>query len=472
MRVPTAPIPAGPGRWNRQLATGSITSGNASKQHKGFWPMRTEGDDQLTPSPRLGPDDANALDALAAEGFTKPPATPREEQLVKLLRTLDKESNAEASARTRQRDVRVGVTMARVARLAQQAGAPRAAESHEDELSMLDQDALDAFVLAGYRSTKVPGTLADRARIAEGVGALLETGLRVDGNRNDRIEATLAAVQQSRMRLHPMETMRASRGGARWSDLISVAAILLIGASIVWPVSASVRANAQQAACAGNLASIAEALGLYAGNNRESMPVAPNGWGGWDTPRDARWWSVGRPGSNSANLFRLASLGYTKLGAMACGGNSNAVRDFTDGDPAHQYNDWTDLKQVSYSFQIRVPDPGAEFAWRGERGPATLLADRSPVVLRAVEGQVIFPMQNSPNHDGRGQNVLKSDGSVAWLKTPIDVSDDPKGNNIWLPSQIEELLHAAQMQMNTGQRMEPIKGREVPGSPRDPFLGP
>lgn len=460
--------------------------------------MRTEGDDQLNPAPRptpgtgprsgpgpgpvsgpestlrLGPEDAGALDALAEAGFTQPAATPREEHIVKLLRTLDHESTAEASARTSQREVRVGVTMARVARLAQQAGAARGeAEPHDDELSTRDQDALDAFVLAGYRANKVPGVLADRARVVEGVGALLEVGLSGAANgRADRIEATLAAVQQSRMRMHPLETVRASRGGMRWSDLISVAAILLIGASIVWPVSASVRASSQQAACGGNLASIAEALGLYAGNNREAMPVAPNGWGGWESPRDARWWSVGQPGSNSANLFRLASLGYTKLGAMACAGNPDAIRDFADADPAHQHNDWTDLQQVSYSFQIRVPEPGAEFAWRGERGPAILLADRSPVVLRAVRKQVIFPMQNSPNHGGRGQNVLKSDGSVAWLETPVDVSDDPNGNNIWLPSQIEDLIHQAQMQMNSGQRMEPIKGREVPGSPRDPFLGP
>lgn len=440
--------------------------------------MRTEGDDQLNPSqystPRLGPDDEQALDALAAGGFTQPPATAREEQIVKLLRTLDHESTTEASARTRQRDVRVGVTMARVARLAQQAGGSRSVhEAQGDELSVLDQDAVDAFVLAGYRANKVPGALTDRARAAEGLGVLLESGLGgVAGGRGDRIEATLAAVRQSRMRLQPLETMRSGRGGMRWSDLISVAAVLMIGASIVWPVSASMRASAQQAACAGNLASVAEALGLYAGNNREAMPVAAAGWGGWEAPRDARWWSVGRPGSNSANLFRLASLGYTKLGAMACGGNPSAVREMGESDPSHPYSDWTDLKQVSYSFQIRVPEPGAQFAWRGDRGPAILLADRSPVVLRAVQNQVIFPMQNSPNHDGRGQNVLKSDGSVAWLESPFDTSEDPRGDNIWLPSQIEELIRAAEAQMTTGQRAEPIKGREVPGSPRDTFLGP
>lgn len=435
--------------------------------------MRTEGDDQLNPSPRLGPEDANALDALATSGFTQQPQTPREERIVKLLRTLEHESAAEAAARTRQRDVRVGVTMARVARLTRQAGAPRAdSEPHSDELSIHDQDALDALVQGGYRAAKVSGSFAERARAAESIGALLATGLSdVASGRDERINATMAAIQQSRMRLNPTEVVRSSRG-MRWSDLISVAAILLIGASIVWPLSASVRAQGQQTACAGNLASIAEALGLYAGNNREAMPVAAAGWGGWESPRDARWWSVGRPGSNSANLFRLASLGYTQLGAMACGGNPSAVRDLPDSDPSHQFGDWNDLKEVSYSFQIRVPEPGSELAWRGQRGPAILLADRSPVVLRAVQNQVIFPLQNSPNHDGRGQNVLRSDGSIAWLDTPIDTSDDPHGNNIWLPSQIEELIRAAESQMNTGQRMEPIKGREVPGSPRDTFLGP
>lgn len=457
----------------RVLAAGPIDSGDANEQHKGSWPMRTEGDDHINPSPRLGPDDAAALDALADAGFTGLPTSPRQEQIVKLLRTLERESASESAARTQQRDVRVGVTMARVAQAARLAQAMHHdPEAPIEELSTLDQDAIDAFVLAGYRAAKVPGALADRARVAENMGTLLEAGLAsASVGRADRIQATLAAVQQSRMQLDPAELPRASRG-IRWSDLISIAAVLLIGASVVWPLSASVRAKSQQAACGGNLASIAEALGLYAGNNREAMPVAPNGWGGWEAPRDARWWSVGHAGSNSANLFRLASLGYTKLGAMACAGNPDAVGDHPDSDPAHQRSDWSELHQVSYSFQIRVPDSGAEFAWRGDRGPAILLADRSPVVLRAVRNQVIYPMQNSPNHGGRGQNALKSDGSVVWLKTPIDTSDDPRGNNIWLPSQIENLIRTAEAQINAGQHMEPIKGREVPGSPRDPFLGP
>lgn len=433
--------------------------------------MRTEGDDHQHLNTRLTPEDASALDELVDGGFSSQGASARHERIVKLLRTLEHESKSETAARERQREVRVGVTMARVGRIARQAPGT-AHESHEDELSPLDQDALDAFVQAGYRATKVPGSLADRARVAEQVGMLLDAGLTVDSaGRAERVDNVLAAVQQARMRLRPVEVQRASRG-FRWSDLISIAAVLLIGASIVWPLGASMRAQSQQAACAGNLASIAEALGLYAGNNRDSMPVAPNGWGGWDTPSNARWWSVGHSGSNSANLFRLASLGYTKLGAMACDGNPDAVRDLPGSDPSHQFGDWTNLHQVSYSFQIRVPDQG--LAWRGERGPAILLADRSPVVLRAVQNQVIFPMQNSPNHDGRGQNVLKSDGSVAWLATPIDESDDPKGNNIWLPSQIEDLIREVEgrIQGNTGQRMEPIKGQEVPGSPRDTFLGP
>ena len=465
--------------------------------------------------------------------------------IIKLLREMEVESTAERASRESQRAVRVGVTLARVLREAAAAKAGGAGllsvgttlrdgeevsvnldsqldsqsdlqlDLHADahsfasmaELSINDQDALDAFVLGGYRAGKLPSVLADRGKRLEAIGTLLAipvaSGGVQDGSsvitREDRIRATLEAVARERMVLRPVEKPRAFAGW-RLSDLVSVAAVLLIGASILWPLASSVQQQNQRAACAGNLSGIAEALGLYSNGNKDAYPVAAAGWGGWQTPRDARWWNVGSTGSNSANLFRLVGLGYATPETFACGGNPDAVRTMSDLDGETRnatvvgaQSDWASLPQVSYSFQIHSPENGA--TWRDGNTQRIILADRSPVVLRAVKGEVIFPMQNSPNHGGRGQNVLRVDGSVSWLETPMDMSEAQaetqaetqvvtkvargvgKGNNIWLPSSIEDLIRHVEA-MHTGQRLEqvggqqPMQGREVPGSVRDTFLGP
>ena len=45
-------------------------------------------------------------------------------------------------------------------------------------------------------------------------------------------------------------------------------------------------------------------------------------------------------------------------------------------------------------------------------------------------GRVLPPLSISVNHNGRGQNVLVSDGATMWLEQPIVGRND----NIWLPS--------------------------------------
>jgi hypothetical protein len=451
-------------------------------------------DQPLRGAARLSDHDAHAVDALFEHGddprstsadLPHPATSARADRIVKLLRVLDAHTpRGQGGAAPHDRATRIDRVLQRVAhargdvRDAGHSHVRDAASDHSPEhddiaLSDLDQEALEAYILAGYRTQRVASSLAPRAEKVEALVRLVTAATPHDAaaarRRATRIDETLEGVALERMRFVPLDKPRAS-GGMRWSDLVSVAAVLLIAGSILWPLASSVRQHQQRTACAGNMMSIAQALGVYAGSNSDAMPVAAAGWGGWLAPRDARWWSVGSPGSNSANLFSLARLGYASTSSLACAGNPHASADEAKAAKGDAPSDWSTLEHVSYSFQIRAPQ-GA-MAWAGGDGSRIVLADRSPVVLRAVRGEVIFPMQNSPNHGGRGQNVRRADGSHSWLVTPIDGGGAGRnGNNIWLPSQIESLLKRAE-QMHTGQRLAPIEGREVPSSDHDTFLGP
>ena len=92
------------------------------------------------------------------------------------------------------------------------------------------------------------------------------------------------------------------------------------------------------------------------------------------------------------------------------------------------------------------------------------MSDRSPVVLRTVRGIAIDPRENSPNHAGRGQQVLLSDGSAFWLTTPMVTSRD----NLWLPRPIEDAIRRLRGQAPP----DTLSGHESPASLQDAFVGP
>jgi prepilin-type processing-associated H-X9-DG protein len=89
-----------------------------------------------------------------------------------------------------------------------------------------------------------------------------------------------------------------------------------------------------------------------------------------------------------------------------------------------------------------------------------IIADMSPIFanVSASEKALIVNIsdallkQNSPNHGGRGQNVLFCDGSVAFIKNRyVDISLDD---------------------IYTIQNTQTYQGVEVPTSEADVFLAP
>lgn len=300
-----------------------------------------------------------------------------------------------------------------------------------------------------------------------GLAALLTAGPDFEGDARERlIGATVATIDRAldaeaaRLRF---DARRGRVASISIRDIVSVAAVLLIAASVVWPVLSHMREEGRRTACNANLGMASSALASYAQDYQYARPMVAGFGGG--TP----WWNVGssEQQSNSANLYTLSREGYVSLAALACPGNSHAQ---TVGAPDQR--DWRSLEEISYSYQI-VPVTG-RVTWGDGKG--VVMTDRSPVILRAVRGEPIDPWANSPNHSGRGQHVVLSDGSVGWLSTPeIGVGENrwnaagsAHGDNIWLPRPIERAID----QVTGRRRLDSMKGTELPESPDDAFVGP
>lgn len=396
---------------------------------------------ESAPPVALGESDSAALDALIEAGMEieKVPGQMRERaaRIGALLGLLDAEHVSCDAAL-------VDVTIQRIARHA------------EPVLSSEDAEALDSWALAGYDADHTPASLRDRAKrhqqLASAVveSEIVATPLLVERT----FQAVAAKVAANRAQGIITPTSR----GWRMSDFVSMAAMVLIGVSILWPTMSFVSQKGRQLSCQSNLGSVASAMSLYAGNHRNSLPVATAGFGGLP------WWNVTpeKPQANSANLFTLARTGYAKLRDLACSGNPKAEV----GEVKKGAYDWSNLGTISYSYQIMDGDARPNWHRVSAESPASIvvLADRSPVVLHAFNKEVIDPMENSPNHCGKGQFVLFADGNVAWLSTP-QRSD---GDNIWLPRAIEIIIQQAAKMHQTGR----LEGIEVPVDSKDSFVGP
>lgn len=317
-------------------------------------------------------------------------------------------------------------------------------------LSPLECDAVDAMMACGFEPQRVPRELRACAHAFGAAGeAITQGGPQAPADLVDRTMSRIEAFGEIPESL-PMRVPMSRR----FADLVSIAAMLLIVVSIGWPALAAWRSASLQATCSANMRSVASAFGQYGGDYREHLPAATAGFGGGQT-----WWNVGKGAeqSNSANLYTLTRAGYAPLSDLACPGNEHALTE-----PAHEdARDWDSLDQVSYSYRIisrkDAPRLGVDQRF-------VIAADRSPVVLRAARGEPIFPKENSPNHRGKGQMVLFSDGSVLWTASPkLD-----SGDNIYLPRAIELMVEVAE---RLG-RMEPISGTELPARHGDDFVGP
>jgi hypothetical protein len=400
--------------------------------------------------------DARALEALCAAGFDcdRVPAELRARAMkcAAMLGLLGCGGRPECDASL------VDVTLVRVSEIRRMA--------EERRMDPLDEDALEALVIAGFEPAKCASGLRGRAEKHAASLAMLDMPVSA-ASREVLVSATLLRVQghidsgQSRMRIDQL-----AAGGLknfRWSDLISVAAMLMLASAVIMPMVGAVRNYSRQTGCQAGLGSSAGAFGLYANDNRESLPLAS------ESPAGAVWMTVGdRVHSNSANLYKLPTEKYLRPCDLACPGNALACRS-TVANPS---GDWKRSEEVSYSYRSMFAPRDARPSWSKNGERTIVLADRSPVFVRAITGNWFNPTANSDNHaqawpnegESTGQNVLYNDGSAAWLKSPVLAS----GDNIWLPRSFEMVI----TRLQEPTRAEPLKGVETPADRTDVFLSP
>lgn len=392
---------------------------------------------------------ARALDALIDAGWNAdavdPSLRPRAQQILALMRGVDAPSQPVADDA---RSALVDLTMVRVLRAGRRIGADE--QPPDLRLAPMDEEAADAWVRSSYRVDRIPSDLRERVRRHAALADLLGAGLTDTGQPRDLIDRTMRAVASARPA--PSDIIPISRARFRVADLATVAAAVLILGAVLWPMVSAFRGSAMRTACEANMAMLATGMSSYAESSKDSLPLATAAFG------DSRWWDVGRPTSNSANLFKLFRDGYVSGDALACPGNPHACKPGISLPPTAP--DWQNLEQVSYSMQIlRGPDRPN---WgSGERRP--IMADRSPIVLASLQGRPVWAEASSPNHGGYGQFILMSDGSSEWHTSPVLEN----GDNIWWPRRIEDVFRVAKGEASP----DILKGTEVPGK-NDAFFGP
>lgn len=313
-------------------------------------------------------------------------------------------------------------------------------------LSPAGERVIDAFV-AGEEP-------AEGVRVLE---LLDEPASGDESARIRRIERLMEAVRkrhrnagETSFRLPPpsADEVRNSRR-IRFSDLVAIAAVLLVGTAVLFPSLFSAQTMAEEIRCAQNMQQAGLGFSLFARDHDGHLPATSEVDGPTEEKPAARWWLVGDPSSShSANLFVLVREDYVPLEALACPGNKRA-------QVSHSHSlerDWRSADELSYSYQLFNGEP-PRFS---DPNVVLVLADRSPVVEAAMRGETVDATRNSQNHGSRGQNLLMPDFSVLFVSSP----DLATGDNIWIPRSREDQ-----------PRRVRLNGSERP-APRDAFVGP
>lgn len=280
---------------------------------------------------------------------------------------------------------------------------------YSDNLSPDDRRLVDALVEGGFDRSALEALSASDRRRTNAIASLFELldDYPVEDADETLVHATLARVDRyedqraARMAFDNAPAMADNQPRGRlWRmpDFISVAAVILIGVSMIWPMTSHIRNRSIDAGCASNMRMLGIGLGQYANDYNDAMPMAMANFG-----PDVSWDKI----HNVVNMRPLMDGGYCELGHMRCPGHDQV------GD--------------SYSYRWQLPEQPA--TW-GVHQVTIVLGDRNPVIDAARMGQVIPALSISLNHGGRGQNTLSNDGSTLWLEQPVMGVND----NIWLPS--------------------------------------
>ncbi len=334
-------------------------------------------------------------------------------------------------------------------------------------LSPADRQAVDALIEAAARGTAalklagfdedattvmpLPAGDGTRAERASKLLALIGHCPTVNPS-DDLVHRTLTKINTEGFKQPVYQSFGYGLAGPsfRWSDLLGVAAVIMIGFSLIWPVLERSRADARRIECANNLAAAGAAIGSYAADHSNTLPRG-------NIQPGSVWWNVGQAASeegpiqsNSAHLYLLIREGYAHSHALTCPDNVNAPDRL---DPHN--HDWASAPAVSYSYQNQYNEQPTRLDGIPDMA---ILADKNPLFAAQAARGIglayrgdLAPNTASSSHGERGQNILTASGQVLWSESPVIGDND----NIWLIRGVDQ-----------------YQGTEVPDAPQDAFLVP
>jgi len=250
------------------------------------------------------------------------------------------------------------------------------------------------------------------------------------------------------------------------TELLVAISMIGILVTLLIPTLNHARELARRVSCRNNLSVLGKQMWTYANEHDNRFPNVPANTDAWnhiglekvpDTDYDPDGVTDGtRPLFSLMYKVRKTAddewvrerLDLVQPGVFIC---ASVSRTISEVDPI-EYVDGT-YKQVGfrssqsihYAYQHSI-NPAASYPVTAiDDSKRVIAADRSPLV--AYPGgvtddttvDVLVPTtkdanENSPNHDGDGQNVLRLGGDVSWAETPETIDYD----NIWMPEGVSD----------------------------------
>jgi hypothetical protein len=227
-----------------------------------------------------------------------------------------------------------------------------------------------------------------------------------------RTVAFVAEAEAARPRRRRFHDLAPSSVPFKWSDVAVAAGIFLAGLLTLVPAVQRTRDQSMLAGCAFNLHQIGTALSQYSGQHHMYPFVSPEN----PTAQTGTFAVI----LNDAKL--LSDPGTLHCPCKSYAG-SIPLPDYKTLC-AMRHTDPQRFKQIlslDYAYHVGNRQPsGQPCAVKGRLiSTIPILADQPPNdgVSRVLEG-------NSPNHNGRGQNILFSDGNVRWRRTRWICNED------------------------------------------------
>jgi len=295
--------------------------------------------------------------------------------------------------------------------------------SHDDGVAL---DALLALRRQGLSTGPMPAESRARAQRIEQVLSVLDRTADEpvpEGLVDRTMQAVEADRAEQRRQAFAGQTASGRWGGAGISirQIATTAALLLMVLSVLLPVLDKGQRDAMIAKCEQNLAGLGVDLQQYANDNKESLSAV-------DKPAPPVADPLGhlKPfARHNVDGTRIADDRVSLFVRLAERNVSSDHFRCPAGDP--------DAPSAVYNGQ----NPVAGGPFRVYLKPRPIFADTNPLYRLTPNGLVrdraIPGMTQSKNHDGVGQNMLITDGSVRWNVRPAVLRDGgDKEDNIWL----------------------------------------